>query len=100
MWSVSSDEILVNNQESIKALQELFEGRSLVPSATVQSLLDETRGQNPMAENSSVYAHYCKDTPCLKTPKWICLYLVALSGMIYFSKHQKVVHIRIGMISQ
>ena len=100
MWSVSSDEILVDNQESIKALQDLFEEKSLAPSATVQSLLDETRGQKPMAENSSVYAHYCKDIPCLQNTKWVCLYLVALSGIMYLSKHRKVVLIRVGMISQ
>ena len=69
---VSSDEILVENQESIEALQKLFEGRSLAPSATLQSLLDETRGHQNQWLKTAVSIHtIVKMYPVFKTPKYI-----------------------------
>jgi len=59
-------------QEAIQALQKLFEGNTVAPSATVQSLMDATRPhRNRLLSTSVSITEILKTYPPLKTPKWV-----------------------------
>ena len=64
------------HQESIKALQKLFEGRASVPNQTVQSLLDSTRPhreqwlRTPVSIDSIIQKY-----PAFKLPKWVRMHV-------------------------
>ena len=59
-------------KESIKALQDLFNERASVPSATVQTLLDETRPHRNMWLRGAVSIHtILKEYLPLCVPKWV-----------------------------
>jgi len=86
---VSSDDIQVKNQESIEALQKLFEGRASAPSATVQSLLDEARGHRNQWLQTAISIHtILKTYPVFKIPKWVAMLI--LSSIKWYAAFLKV----------
>ena len=93
----SNDEVSSNdidNQESIEALQKLFEGRASAPIATVQSLLDETRGHRNQWLQRAVSIHtILKTYPVFKLPKWVCLILSSIKWYAAFLKVSRSVDI-------
>ena len=72
-------------KESIKALQHLFNGRASVPSATVQTLLDETRSHRNMWLRGAVSIHtILKEYPPVHVPKWVRMHK---SGLLIVAFH-------------
>lgn len=72
-------------KESVKALQDLFNGRVSVPSATVQTLLDKTRPLRNVWLQGAVSIHtILKEYPPPRVPKWVRMHK---SGLLTIAFH-------------
>ena len=69
------------HQESIEALQKLFEGRASVPHQTVQCILDSTRPHREQCLRTPVSIdNVIQKYPAFKLPKWVRIHV---SGCIH-----------------